>query len=229
MGFGGVGQLISGDLLDQELIVRQITVEGLDDPVPVGPDESRLVLLETVRVGVPGRIQPVPPPALTVMGRGEQTRHRAIPGIGSFVSEEPIHFGRGRRQPGQVQVETAQQSDAVGLRGWLEPLSFEASQDKPIDGCPRPIRAAHAGRFRPHRGLPSPMIPAHGIRQGRPTGDPADPKCPHQYDAPNQRRESDGGVHNPHTVPRAPKPVQWDLNPQRVAPDTPCTCHSSRV
>ena len=34
----GAGQEVSGELLDTELIVREIGVEGFHDPVAIGPD-----------------------------------------------------------------------------------------------------------------------------------------------------------------------------------------------
>ena len=66
------GQQVAGDLLDDELVVGQVAVEGVDDPVAVEPDLARLVLLVAVGVGVAGRVEPEPAPALAVVGRGEQ-------------------------------------------------------------------------------------------------------------------------------------------------------------
>ena len=65
----GVGQQVAGELLDDELVVGQVAVEGVDDPVAVEPDEARLVLLEAVGVGVARGVEPVAAPALAVVRR----------------------------------------------------------------------------------------------------------------------------------------------------------------
>ena len=165
LGFGGLGQQVAGDLLDQEAVVGQVPVERVDHPVPVGPDEAGLVLLEPVRIGVAGRIQPVPTPAFAVMRRSQQSGHRSIPCIRGFVGEEPIHLGRRRRESGEIEVESAQQGDAVRLRRGLQPLGLESGQDESVDGVPDPVDPAHGGQRRTDRRLPGPVIPAHDVRR----------------------------------------------------------------
>ena len=50
----GAGEEVAGELLDAELVVGQVGVEGLHDPIAVRPDRARAVLLEAVGVGVAG-------------------------------------------------------------------------------------------------------------------------------------------------------------------------------
>ena len=52
----GLGQLVAGDLFNDELVVRQISIECIDHPIPVEPDLAWFVLFVAVRVGVARRI-----------------------------------------------------------------------------------------------------------------------------------------------------------------------------
>ena len=62
----GAGEEVAGELLDAELIVGQIGVERLHDPVAVGPDRARAVFLEAVGVGVAGEVEPAARPAFAI-------------------------------------------------------------------------------------------------------------------------------------------------------------------
>ena len=65
----GIRQLIARELLDDELIVRQITIERIDHPVSIEPDVAHRIFLVAIRVRVACGIQPVATPALAVMRR----------------------------------------------------------------------------------------------------------------------------------------------------------------
>ena len=80
---GGVRQLIAGELLDNELIVGQIPVKRVDDPVAVEPDVAHGILLVAVAVRIAGRIQPLAAPALAVVRAGKE-----------FVDPAQINGGR---------------------------------------------------------------------------------------------------------------------------------------
>ena len=64
---GGLGQEVSGELLDEELIEGLIGVEGRNDAIAVGPDGSGGVDAVAVGVGIPGDVQPPAAPAFSVM------------------------------------------------------------------------------------------------------------------------------------------------------------------
>ena len=70
--FGRLGQQVAGHLLDDELVVRLILVEGLDDPVAVGPDNSAGVGGITGAIGVAGEVEPLTGPVFAVSGLGEE-------------------------------------------------------------------------------------------------------------------------------------------------------------
>ena len=94
---GHVIQLVARDLLAQELGVRLVLVERVDDVVAVAPGVySDVVLLETVGVGVAGDVEPVAAPALAVMRRVEQLLDQPLPGAPLRVGQKRIDLLRRR-------------------------------------------------------------------------------------------------------------------------------------
>ena len=47
---GGVGNEVSGDLLGDEVVVGLVLAEGLNDPIPPGPDVS--IAVDLIPVGI---------------------------------------------------------------------------------------------------------------------------------------------------------------------------------
>ncbi len=83
----------------------------------------------------------MPPPALAEMRRGEQTVHDLGIRLGRRIAEEPVNlFGRGR-QAGQVEVDTSQERDRLGVTDRLQALLLQASEKERIDRAPGPVRA----------------------------------------------------------------------------------------
>ena len=61
-------QLIRGDLLVNEPGKRLVAIQRLDHPVAISPGmRSRIVVLETVAVGVTDNIQPVLGPTVAIV------------------------------------------------------------------------------------------------------------------------------------------------------------------
>lgn len=69
-----VFQQVAGELLDRELIERLIAVERRNDPIAVGPHLAIVVEMQTVRVGITGRIEPV---AAAVFASAARPRKRS--------------------------------------------------------------------------------------------------------------------------------------------------------
>jgi hypothetical protein len=67
-----IGKQVAGDLLDHELIERQVAIEGVDDPVAPVPHAAQAVDVVPVRVGVASRVEPRHGHPLTVVGRRQQ-------------------------------------------------------------------------------------------------------------------------------------------------------------
>ena len=111
----GARQEVAGELLDAELVVGEVSVQGLHDPVTVGPDGARTVFLEAVGVGVAGEVEPATGPAFAVAWRSEQPIDELFVGIWRFVVREGIgFFGRGR-DPGEVERHASHERVAVGF------------------------------------------------------------------------------------------------------------------
>ena len=67
-----VREEIAGKLLDDELVVGQIAIEGVDDPVAPRPHAALAVDVIAVRVRVAGRVEPRHRHALSVVRRLQQ-------------------------------------------------------------------------------------------------------------------------------------------------------------
>ena len=116
---GGVaarGKEIAGELFDEEAVVGEIAVAGVDDPVAVAPG------LRHYGVGIVGRglgeandVEPVAGLLLAVMGRGEEPVDDLAPSIGPGVGEEGGGLLRRRREPGEVEGHPPQERGSIGL------------------------------------------------------------------------------------------------------------------
>jgi hypothetical protein len=82
---GLAGELVGRDLLDEELVVRQVFVERADRPSRGTCTRTVLpLLLEDVAlgVGVAGDVEPVPAPPLAVVRGGEQAVDHLLERVG---------------------------------------------------------------------------------------------------------------------------------------------------
>ena len=107
------GQEVSGELLDAELVVREIGVEGFYDPVAIRPDRTGAVLFEAIGVGITGEVEPAAGPALAIAGRSQQAVDELLVGVGRLVVYESVGFlGRGR-DSGEVEGDAAHEHVAI--------------------------------------------------------------------------------------------------------------------
>ena len=85
-----LGQEITGELHDGELVEGEVGVHRADDPIAIGPEIAQIIALKTVGVGVAREIEPRTCPAFAVMGRGEEAVDGArVSGLaGGGVGEE---------------------------------------------------------------------------------------------------------------------------------------------
>jgi len=63
----GVGQQVARDLFDDEAIVGEVAIEGVDDPVAIEPDEARRVFFVAVGIGIARGVEPHARPALAIV------------------------------------------------------------------------------------------------------------------------------------------------------------------
>ena len=112
----GVRQQIAGELLNGELIERQVAVEGADDPLAVVPHLAVVVEMNAVRVRIARGIQPVARAVLAVMRGRHELVEIALVGIRRVVVHKLLHQRRLRRQAGDIERCAPRQRAAVRFR-----------------------------------------------------------------------------------------------------------------
>jgi hypothetical protein len=156
---------IRRDLQLDEARVGHVGVDRLDDPVAVAPREGiRLVgrLGGRVVLAVAGDVHPVPPPALAIVGRGEQPVDERLEGARRAIGGEGPHLVVGRLEAEQVDVRALGERRPIGGRRGREALGLERGDDERVDARARPGLARRRGGDRDaRRGL-------HGLE--RPPG-----------------------------------------------------------
>ena len=174
LGVGLCRHQVAGDLFVNEAVEGLVAVERVDDVVAIaeGVGESD-VLVEAVRVGIAGDVEPVAAPTLTVVRRGEEPVDDPGERVGALVGEEILDLGFRRRQADQIERGAAEQGALVGRGDGCETLVLEARQDETVDGLPDPDLVLDLGRlgiFDPSIG---PVLPAGAVveRLGRSRGD----------------------------------------------------------
>ncbi len=105
----GRGHQIACELPRDELVVRHVLVERVDDPVPPGMQPPLAVELVPVGVGKSGYIHPVRGHALAVAGRREQTVDDFFVGAGALIRDEGLALGLRRRQAREREGDAIQQ------------------------------------------------------------------------------------------------------------------------
>ena len=159
---GRIRQQIASDLLDRELIERQVAIDRVDDPVApaisIGP---RIVLLVTVAVGVASHVEPMPSPPLTEVRRFEQPINEFLVGVRSLVIHKRIDFFDSRRQTKQIEIQSPNERDSIRFRRRRDPALLQLGQHKRVDRIANPIVLLHRRR----RGIADRLIrPMRALR-----------------------------------------------------------------
>ena len=152
-----IGQQIASDLLDGELVERQVAIEGADHPIAPRPHLFSRIYLVAVRIGVAGGIEPVDGHALAVARRGEKAIDHLFIGVRRAVGQERIEFRERGRQTGQIQRHSPQQLPARGFRRRTEPFTFQTVQHETVYGVTRPTLQRHLRQRRGARSHERPM------------------------------------------------------------------------
>ena len=107
-------QLIGGNLLLHEGLVRFVGVVALDHPVAIPPRRrEEMIRFESRRVGVAHEIEPIPAPSFAVSRRGKKTVDEFFVGVGRLIVYELIHLLRRGRQAMQIEIRTTRQRTPV--------------------------------------------------------------------------------------------------------------------
>ena len=150
---------IAGELLDGELIERQIAIVSADHPVAVGPHRAFVVEMQAVGVAIARLVEPVVRHLFAVARRGKQARHDLLIPIRRPVGDERVSLRRGRRQAGEIESHPPQQGFPIRFGRNLESLLFQSIDHECIDRMPGSGRLTPDFRHhRLHRRLERPML-----------------------------------------------------------------------
>ena len=120
------GQFVARELFLDELRVRLVVVEALDDVVAVAPRVGfGAVALVAVGFGEAHHIEPVPAPLLPVLWRREQLVDEFFVRVRVLAVDERVHVFRSRGQPREVVGRATNQRDLIGGLHRLQVLRFE--------------------------------------------------------------------------------------------------------
>ena len=109
-------QQIASQLLNCELIERQVAIKGVDDPLAPASHVSAVVDVIPVRVREPRRIEPIERHSLAVMRRLEQPINHLLVCVRIAIVQEVINLRDGRRQSRQIERDSPDQRLAIRFR-----------------------------------------------------------------------------------------------------------------
>ena len=124
------GQQVAGNLLDDELVPRHVSVDGVNHPVSPDPLFALQIFFVAVGVGVPCKIQPVSSPFFAEPFVHQQRLDRCL----RPLLLKLLHLVRRRRQSDQVEVETSSQQRLWCRFRKCQSLALQAVRYKCIDG-----------------------------------------------------------------------------------------------
>ena len=149
---------VAGDLLANELVVREVGVERPDDPVPVLERIGNLVVeLVPARLRIADHVEPVPGESLPVVGRGEQRVDVAVESQRIGVVDHAFDVPRVRRPPREHLGDPADEHRAVRFRGGFEVRRLEPGEHVSVDVAATPTGLPNRGGRRGDGTLPAPM------------------------------------------------------------------------
>ena len=124
---GGRLEQVAGDLRHDELVVGHVGIQGIDDPLAIAVAIGVEAGFEGMRLvfAVARDVEPVPPPALAVMGRSEEPVDHPLESLRRFVGDERVDLLGRRRQPRQVERRAADQGPPGGRADGPEPFRLE--------------------------------------------------------------------------------------------------------
>ena len=135
MHFGIVGvQLIAGQLLDDETIVRFVIIEGADDIIAIAPGVRPFIIVgESVRIGISNHVEPMLAPLLTIARTIQKTFYDLLEGFWRLVFHKGVDFRRRRRQAGEIKGCPSNKCDLFCRTGGSDAFFLQLFIDKGID------------------------------------------------------------------------------------------------
>ena len=157
-------QPVGGQLLQDELRVGLVGIEGVHDVVAVRPGVGvpRVLPIGRVPLGVrvAGDIEPVAPPPLPVMGRGKEPVDDPLPGLRRIIRQKRLHLSLGRGQADQVKGDPADEGALVRLRVGNHLVRLQLGENEGVHRRLAPGRVRDRGHGLGTDGLERPMVPS---------------------------------------------------------------------
>ena len=126
---------ISGNVLDQKLVVRQVVIESPDQIVPVFMGMLQGVIeFVPASLGITNQVHPMTGPLFSEMGTDQKFVHDLVEGIGIRVVQKGFDLIGTRRQTDQIEIHTPYPSSPVGGQRRQDPLLRESGLDKSVQG-----------------------------------------------------------------------------------------------
>ena len=123
----GLRHEVAGQLPGDELVVGQVGIESLHDPVAPGPHGPIDIGLIAVCVGISGQVEPIDGHPLAEAGRIQQPVDHAVIGIGGRIGQKRVDLGDRRRQSRKVEAHASDQPFPAGLGRGRQSSSVQAS------------------------------------------------------------------------------------------------------
>lgn len=136
---GAVRHQIAGQLLNRELIERQIAVECVDHPLTVAPRPgTRAVLFIAVAIGVACEVEPIARPLFAIVGRIEEAIDQPFVCVGTVVAQERVDLFWGRRKAGEIEADAADEGGFGRFWRVSDTLFFQPRENESVNGVARP-------------------------------------------------------------------------------------------
>jgi len=143
-------ELVAGDLLPDEQVVRLVAVERVDDVVAVTPRMRHVgVALVAGGVGVAGEVEPVARPAFAVTWIVEQPVDQLPVSERTAIVDERGGGVRVGRDAEQVKVQPANECSALGQRRGCDAFGLESGEDESVDRVADPVGLRDPRRHNP--------------------------------------------------------------------------------
>ena len=133
----GIFQEVAGELFARELVEGKVLIEGANDVVSVGRDVVILIAVIAHGVGVADKVEPIHRHAFAEVRRGEEFIDDFFKAL--LSADEGVDFFRCGRQSGEVEIETSNQGDGIGVGRGLETFGAEFMKDESVDPVFRPV------------------------------------------------------------------------------------------
>ena len=141
----GASQQITGNLFRDKLIVGEIAIQRVDDPVTIAVSLRIIASFKSVCLvfAVAGDIQPMPSPTLAVMRRLEQSIHDDVIGIWRSIIKKRGDFFRRGGKTDHIEVSPPNQRASLGHRAGLDSRLFQPGEDESVQIASGPFGLLH--------------------------------------------------------------------------------------